>query len=304
MAKPSTLDGYSEQATRDCERVLVTLLRNLGPYRKSLVLIGGLTPRYLVAERPPVVPQHAGTTDLDVVVDLVVLEDVDAYRTLEENLKKIGFERGENDRGIKVNWRWKIKMEDGTSVILELLADNPEQAGPKPQPLPNEGQLSALNVPHSSIVFDLFDTVDVTAQLLGDNGEATETIRHADIVSFTCLKAIAYNDRHERKDAHDLVYCLENVPQTNEEIAAKFREALTGKHHDVIASSLELLRKRFVTDQNTEGYLKDGPVSVAKFELGESDEDREARAVRQREAAEVIETLLANVGTTGTTVAG
>jgi len=300
MAKPSTLDGYSEQITRDCARVLVTLLRNLGPYRESLVLIGGLTPRYLVAERPPVVPQHAGTTDLDVVVDLVVLEDVDAYRTLEENLKKIGFERGENDSGVKVNWRWKIKMEDGTSVILELLADNPEQTGPKPQSLPNEGQLSALNVPHSSIVFDLFDTVDVTAQLLGDNGEATETIRHADIVSFTCLKAIAYNDRHERKDAHDLVYCLENVPQTKEEIAAEFREALTGKHRDVIASSLELLRKRFVTDQNAEGYLKDGPVSVAKFELGESDEDREARAVRQREAAEVIEALLASVGTTGT----
>jgi hypothetical protein len=304
MAKPSTLDGYSEQATRDCERVLVTLLRNLGPYRESLVLIGGLTPRYLVAERPPVVPQHAGTTDLDVVVDLVVLEDVDAYRTLEENLKKIGFERGENDRGVKVNWRWKIKMEDGTSVILELLADHLEQSGAKPQPLPNEGQLSALNVPHSSIVFDLFDTVDVTAQLLGDNGEATESIRHADIVSFTCLKAIAYNDRHERKDAHDLIYCLENVPRTKEEIAAEFREALTGKHHDVIASSLELLRKRFVTDQNAEGYLKDGPVSVAKFELGESDEDREGRAVRQRQAAEVIEALLANVGTTGTTVAG
>jgi hypothetical protein len=67
----------------------------------------------------------------------------------------------------------------------------------------------------------------------------------------------------------------------------------------VIASSLELLRKRFVTDENAEGYLKDGPVSVAKFELGESDEDREARAVRQRDAGEVIDALLTLIGEHG-----
>jgi hypothetical protein len=39
------------------------------------------------------VAQHAGTLDLDVVIDLVVLEDTEAYRRLEDYLKKIGFER-------------------------------------------------------------------------------------------------------------------------------------------------------------------------------------------------------------------
>lgn len=29
MAKPATLDGYSDEYTLDCERVLVTLLRGL-----------------------------------------------------------------------------------------------------------------------------------------------------------------------------------------------------------------------------------------------------------------------------------
>ena len=161
MAKPLTVDGYSEKVTKDCERVLVTLLRNLGPHRESLVLIGGLTPRYLVMERPPIVPQHAGTLDLDVVIDLVVLEDVEAYRTLEDNLKKIGFERGENDKGQKVNWRWKVKLEDGTTIILELLADHPDLRGGRAQPLPDEGQISALNIPHSSIVFDLYDNLPI-----------------------------------------------------------------------------------------------------------------------------------------------
>ena len=47
MAKPATLDGYSNQYTVDCERVLVTLLRGLGPWKDSVYLVGGLTPRYL-----------------------------------------------------------------------------------------------------------------------------------------------------------------------------------------------------------------------------------------------------------------
>jgi hypothetical protein len=292
MTKPLTLEGYSEQVTRNCERGLVTLLRNLGPHKNSLVLIGGLTPRYLVPERPPVVPQHAGTLDLDVVIDLVVLEDIEAYRTLEDNLKKIGFERGENDKGQKVNWRWKVRMEDGTNIVLELLADHPDLRGGRAQPLPDEGQISALNIPYSSIVFDLYDTAEVTAELLGGNGMATETIRHANIVSFTCLKSIAYDDRQERKDAHDLVYCLEHVPQKEDALAVLFRDALGGKHGNVIGRSLALLRHRFVTDGNAEGYLKDGPVAVAKFELGEDEDLREPRALRQREASEVITSLL------------
>lgn len=296
MSKPLTLEGYSEQVTRDCERVLVTLLRNLGPHKESLVLIGGLTPRYLVPERPPIVPQHAGTLDLDVVIDLVVLEDTEAYRTLEENLKKIGFDRGENDKGEKVNWKWKVRMDDGTPIVLELLADHPDLRGGRAQPIPDEGRISALNIPHSSIVFDLYDTAQVTAELLGSNGIAAETIKHANIVSFTCLKAIAYNDRQERKDAHDLVYCLEHVPHTVSEVAAMFQNDLKGKHRDVLLHSLTLLRSRFATDANVEGYLKDGPVSVAKFELGEDDDAREARALRQREAADVVESLLSGIG--------
>ena len=41
MAKPATFDGYSDQYTVDCERVLVTLLRGLGPWKESVFLVGG-----------------------------------------------------------------------------------------------------------------------------------------------------------------------------------------------------------------------------------------------------------------------
>ncbi len=38
MVKPQTIDGCDGQHTADCERVLVTLLRGLGPWRDSVFL--------------------------------------------------------------------------------------------------------------------------------------------------------------------------------------------------------------------------------------------------------------------------
>jgi hypothetical protein len=298
MAKPATLDGYSDQYTLDCERVLVTLLRGLGPWKDSVYLVGGLAPRYLVAARPPMVPAHAGTMDVDIVIDLQILAETEAYHTLEENLKKMGFECAENEQKQKLSWRWQTRTEHGALMVLELLADAPEIAGGKVQPLPTDGTISALNVPHSSIVFDLYQVTEIQAELLGDNGVATEKVKHANLVSFTCLKSFAFDQRFERKDAHDLIYCIEHASVGLDAVAAGFRKELDGKHGAVINASLEILRKRFAQDKDTEGYRKDGPVSVAKFELGDGDEpaQREARVLRQRQVSDLIDQLLARIG--------
>jgi hypothetical protein len=169
------------------------------------------------------------------------------------------------------------------------------------QALPTEGTISALNIPHSSIVFDLHRVAEIQAELLGGNGVATESIKHANLVSFTCLKALAYDQRFERKDAHDLVYCIEHAPEGVEVAGDAFRRELEGKHRDVVAASLAILHKRFASEARAEGHRKDGPVSVAKFELGESDAaaQREARMLRQREVTDLIERLLACTNTGG-----
>lgn len=297
MAKPATLDGYSDQHTLDCERVLVTLLRGLGPWKDSVYLIGGLTPRYLVPARPPAVPAHAGTMDVDIVIDLQILADTQAYQTLEENFKKLGFERAVNDKQQKLSWRWQTKTEHGAVMVLELLADAPDIAGGKVQALPTGGTISALNIPHSSIVFDQYQVTEIQAELLGDNGVATEKVRHANLLSFTCLKALAFDQRNERKDAHDLVYCIEHAPEGLAAAAEALRKELEGKHAEVIEASLAILHTRFVSDDKTEGHRKDGPVSVAKFELGDGDDEgqRDARVLRQREVSDLIERLLSQI---------
>ena len=297
MAKPPTLGGYADEHTADCERVLVTLLRGLGPWKDSVYLVGGLTPRYLVAEAVGDVPAHAGTLDVDVVIDLQMLVDTAAYYTLEDNLRRMRFERAENGVGQKLSWRWQTRTEHGALVVLELLADAPHIAGGRVRPLPTDGTISALNIPHSSIVFDLHDVTEIQAELLGGDGIATERVKHANLVSFVCLKALAFDQRFERKDAYDLIYCVEHAPERPDSVAEIFRDARDGRHGAVVREVLEILHRRFVEDDKTEGFRKDGPVAVARFESGEGLEPEllEARLLRQRQVSDVVEQLLAKL---------
>lgn len=298
MRKPDTIAGYAaDDITADCERVLITLLRGLGPWKDSVFLVGGLTPRYLVPARPPIVPPHAGTLDVDVVIDLQILADTDAYRTLEGNLRHLGFRRAKNADGVRQSWRWQVATPRGATMVLELLAEAPDMPGGRIRPLPTRGAVSALNIPYASIVFDLHQTTEISADLLAEGGVATGRVRHADLVSFTCLKAFAYDHRFEPKDAHDLLYCVEHAPNGPDGVVGLFRHALDGVHADVIRKALTILGNRFAGDDRSEGYRKDGPVAVARFELEDEGrpELREARLVRQREASHVIEQLLAGI---------
>lgn len=295
MAKPPFLAGYSKEVSTSCEQLLVTLLHGLGPWRESVYLVGGLTPRYLVKGRPPT--PHAGTGDVDIVVDLAMLADTEAYRTLEENLKRLKFERSTNAKGAHVSWRWQRKVGKAV-LILEFLADDPERGGGKVQELPTEGDVSALNIPHASMVFDFHDTVVISAELLDEGGVYDATIKHADIVSFTCPKAFAFADRGERKDAHDLVYCLEHHDDGGPKSAAElFASRFDSKHAATMRKALEILRNRFATIAEVEGYRRDGPVAVALFEVGDeiSPGARERRILRQRESSDVIEQLLLHI---------
>ena len=128
-------------------------------------------------------------------------------------------------------------------------------------------------------------------------GNVVEVVRHADLVSFTCLKAFAFDQRFERKDAHDLIYCIEQAEGGLDGAAYMFREALEGKRGAVIWDCLSILRNRFAGDGEVEGYRNDGPVAVARFELGEGDDagQREARLLRQREVNSVMENFLGRI---------
>ena len=164
-------------------------------------------------------------------------------------------------------------------MVLELLADAPKIAG-------GTGSAAAYGRDH------LRDQHPALVHCLrsppghGDSGRAPSRRRHlpsnksSTLIWWVSLvlKAFAFDQRKERKDAHDLVYCIEHAPEGLDGAVEMFRDTLKGVHHAVVRDTLAILRNRFAPDHAIEGYRKDGPVAVARFELGEGAEARCARS--------------------------
>lgn len=292
--KPSTAEGYSPAVTLACERALVTLLRGLGTLKPHLRLIGGLVPRYLTPARPPDIPEHAGTMDVDVALDLGILAGGSAYRSLRDQLKAARFQRACGKDGVPVGWRWQREIEPNQHVVVEFLTEAaPGAAGGRPISVAGEA-VSALPIPHCSIVQDWYREREVTATLLDGGGTTVETVRHADFTAFMVLKAIAIEQRFENKDAADLMHVLQygaegDLERLASEVIARRQE---GRHGEALNRAFKALRRRFCTDGSTEGYLKDGPASVARFHRSTYAEDSDERVRLQRDASALVTEFL------------
>jgi hypothetical protein len=290
-AKPTTAAGYYADVTAACERTLLTLLGAFGSLKTTLRLVGGLVPRYLTPEAPPEVPAHAGTSDVDIVLNIQVIAQGDGYAALADQLAARGFERYVNPEGNASSWRWKRRVDEHMFVLVEFLRDaGGEQAG-KAVSVDGE-RVSALTVKFAGIVHDWFLEREVTGKLLNEGGVSTEVVRFADVPAFVTLKALALDDRLENKDAADLIHVLRYAGAI-EGVADLFvQRELSQTHPGAIEAGLAALRRRFCDDEHGEGYKKAGSVAYAKF-YDAGDEDGFVRD--QRFAAGLIQALLDHI---------
>ncbi len=275
--------AYDEVTTTRCERALVTLLGDIGPWSERIYLAGGLAPRYIVGSLPEGARPHVGTTDVDLVIGLALGdESPEAYRTLENNLKKGGFKA-------ESSFRW-IKGVQGVNVIVEFLCDT-DQVEPgriyKPKEEGTGSGLGALNVRGAQLVTRDYVVRTIEAERLDDGGVSRVDVRVANILSYTVLKILAFQDRHENKDAYDLIYCLLNFGDGPHDAGRVAAESAILDEEQVI-ESLRLLAERF------ESVEHDGPRAYGAF-LSESGDEDEAARLRQ-EAVAVVRDFLRGPG--------
>lgn len=269
---------YDEVTTARCQRALVTLLGDIGPWSKRVYLAGGLAPRYIVGTLPEGVRAHVGTTDVDLVIGLAVEdESEEAYRTLENNLRKSGFEPASS-------FRWIRQIEDVT-VIVEFLCET-DKVAPGKIFKPKEGTgsgLGAFNVRGAQLVTRDYVEREIEADRLDDGGRSKVIVRVANILSYTVLKLLAFQDRHENKDSYDLIYCLLNLGEGSED-AGRIASQSAIRGEPQVQNALRLLAERFADiDQ-------DGPHAYGAF-LSETGDDEETSRLRQ-EAVAVVRTFL------------
>jgi hypothetical protein len=265
---------YDEVTTSRCERALVTLLGDIGPWNQRVYLVGGLAPRYIVGTLPEGARPHVGTTDVDLVIGLAVDgESAETYRTLENTLKKAGF-------GPESSFRWTKKVE-GLSVVLEFLCET-DQVEPGKIFKPKEGTgsgLGAFNVRGAQLVTRDYLEHEIEAHRLDGGGHSKVCVRVAGILSYTVLKILAFQDRHENKDSYDLIYCLLNFGEGPEDAGRRAAQsAIRGDAQ--VNDALRLLAERYAdADQ-------DGPHAYSAFLADDGEDEGEAR-LRQESVAVV-----------------
>lgn len=109
------------------------------------------------------------------------------------------------------------------------------------------------------------------------------TVRIANVLPYAVLKIFSFQDRHENKDAYDMVFTVLNY-EGGPRAAGAAAAGSPVAGHEQVADALALLAERFVdADQ-------DGPSAYALFLADPEDEEQRAR-LRQEAVATVREFL-------------
>ena len=280
MTGRSHYTDYDEPTTARCERVLVTLLGDVGPWRERIYLAGGLAPRYLVGRLPEGARGHVGTTDVDLIIGLALGdENPETYRTLKNNLVKAGFKPGES------SYQWTL-LVDGTNVKVEFLCETdqvPQGRIFKPKDEGIGSDLGAFNVRGAQLVREDFIETEIEGERLDGGGRSKVRVRVANLLPYTTLKILAFQDRHENKDAYDLVFTVLNHEGGPREAGMAAKSSHVAAHAQV-AAALALLEERFQTvDQ-------DGPSAYAAFLANPGAAEEHARL--RREAVATVREFL------------
>ena len=179
--------AYDLYATDRCERVLLTLLGDVGPWSERIHLAGGLAPRYLVGQLPDGRGAHVGTTDVDLIIGLALGDEVpETYRTLHNNLNNAGFEQ------IEPSFRWS-RTVDGASVYVEFLCET-DRVAPGAIYRPREGtgsKVGAFNVRGAQLATRDYIERSIEGDRLDDGGRSTVTVRVAELLTYTAKAAFA-----------------------------------------------------------------------------------------------------------------
>jgi len=188
----------SRQARLAAEQALVRVVHHYGA-TPEFVVLGGLVPELLCSRSDR---QHAGTTDIDVQVNLEIECNAVNTARLERALRHAEFEPD----SYKV-WRWRVANEDiRAEVKFELLADLDNEANEATVRFDDCDRLGAVNLRGTRYAARDITLRTLTAKV-GDDVREVE-IRMTGVAGFLLAKCAAAHSRGKRKDWYDIAFVL------------------------------------------------------------------------------------------------
>ena len=188
----------SRLARMAAERALVRVVHHYGA-TPEFVVLGGLVPELLCSRSER---QHAGTTDIDVQVNLEIECNAVNTARLERALRHAEFEPDSNQV-----WRWRVANEEmRAEVKFELLADLDTEANEATVLFDDCERLGAVNLRGTRYATRDVTLRDLTAKV-GDDVRRVE-VRVTGVAGFLLAKCAAARARGKRKDWYDIAFVL------------------------------------------------------------------------------------------------
>jgi len=267
-------------ARRAAELALVRVVHHYGG-RPEFVVLGGLVPALLCAQSPR---RHAGTTDVDVQVDLEIAGGSVQAARLEQALRNAEFEPdGTRD------WRWTLNDPSGVraTVKFELLADLDNHPAGATVQFAGCERLGAANLRGTGYAARDIVIEDLRAKDHGTWRNAQVNV--TGLAGFLLAKLAAAHGRHKPKDYYDIAFVLLHNDHGDAHAAAERVLELFGRPTGAVRTQLLDLRANFAESsaQGTTAY-------VEQFTLDHPDVDPVvAAADAQLAVAAFAEDLLA-----------
>jgi ElaB/YqjD/DUF883 family membrane-anchored ribosome-binding protein len=225
----------SRAARQAAEQALIRVVHHYGA-RPEFVVLGGLVPELLCSSSTFA---HAGTTDVDVQVNLeIAAGSVNAAR-LERALRNAEFEP-DHER----IWRWRAEGNEAVAEIkFELLADLDEERAGVTVVFDGCEALGAANLRGTGFAVRDVEVHQLRARVGGVIQEAE--INVAGLAGFLLAKAAAAHGRRKPKDWYDIAYVLLHnnaggPRDAAERVRARFQADIAG-----LRTSLDDLRDNF-----------------------------------------------------------
>lgn len=276
------VEQRSRRSRARAELALVRLLHDLRDEEVFVVVLGGLVPAVLARDEPGV-PDHLGTTDVDVLLISHVDFDTD-LSGLERSLRRLHFEPAVSEDG----WRWQGSI-DGASVKLEFLCDLAEyREGEVIRPKGCDA-LAAQNLRGTGYVARDFEWQELRGAT-PDGTPVSVRARFAGLESYLLSKCVAARTRAAEKDYYDLVYVLQHNREGGPERAAE--RLVSGK----FTLDLKALQTTLIEVKERFGRTMDsGPVAYAiqANQVEPASDPAELRA----DAVDIVQRFFETLGT-------
>lgn len=234
---------------------LVRLLWELGDEDPGLIVLGGLVPGLLTLAGEREVPEHLGTTDVDMLL-IAEIENTADLTPVERTLTRLGFKADSGEDG----WRWHGRVED-QPLTVEFLCDLPSyREGESVRPAGCE-RLAAANLRGTGYVARDHTPRELQGTLQ-DGRTVTVTVRFAGLAGYLLSKCVTVRKRALEKDYYDLPYVLlYNHAGGPEQAAQQIRDGTLADALPALTSTLLEVRARYRSTAEA------GPVAYAASAL-------------------------------------